>query len=527
MLPLTEPNKVTKIGRSKSPPTTPVEAGQPKPGGNIRPTKAVWRLKRIANGANPFLLLFVLIMMMPAGIPNLTGGNRDFNYRIPPSWSPEHESSYSFRAYMTDLSIWVMLTDLQPHQQCAAIVMRLGGSAREMARMITPQEMVNGGVQNGVAVDPVTYLMGALHQRFSALEEESRLTCMTEMLAFARRPGETINSLLARYETVRQRAVIEGQFVMSVEGCSLQILRAVGISSQQLFSLLQPFAGQLPTNDAQFNVLCTQLRRFGHITEGSPGNIASSLHGPPRQARPGSYLTDNQGTLREAAQNSPSMSSFFGNQQTGQDGHVWDNLVPAPPNPFDMWAAGGEGGTTDASQAYLQSGNSGGNRTVDTWGQMTSYPALSVDEDDSGTDTDTSSDDGVEDTQPIDITGMSEPDACEAVYLAYRRAKRNWRRFTGKPVRRFRRHFKRYTKTRYGKGRGKGRGFFWSQDDVFAYLKGKGKGHKGNTSGKGHGRLSLYQKTNPKGRDGKIMKCRRCNSEHHFERDCPQAKGGR
>ena len=37
----TEPNKVTKIVRSKSPPTTPVEAGWPKPGGNTKPVKAV------------------------------------------------------------------------------------------------------------------------------------------------------------------------------------------------------------------------------------------------------------------------------------------------------------------------------------------------------------------------------------------------------------------------------------------------------------------------------------------------------
>ena len=117
--------------------------------------------------------------------------------------------------------LWIMLTDLQPHQQCAAIIMRLGGSAREMARMITPQEMMNGGMLNGVMVDAVTYLLGSLHAKFSALEEESRLSAMTEMLAFARKPGETINGLLARYEVVRQRAAVEGQFVMSTEGCSL------------------------------------------------------------------------------------------------------------------------------------------------------------------------------------------------------------------------------------------------------------------------------------------------------------------
>ncbi len=143
--------------------------------------------------------------------------------------------------------------------------MRLGGAAREMARMMTPQEMMNGGLQNGVQVDPVTYLLGALHARFSALEEESRLASMTEMLAFARLPGENINTLLARYETVRQRAAIEGQFVMSTEGCPLQILRACGISSHQFSILLQPCQGQLPQRDAQLSQLCTQLRRLGRI----------------------------------------------------------------------------------------------------------------------------------------------------------------------------------------------------------------------------------------------------------------------
>ena len=39
------------------------------------------------------------------------------------------------------------------------------------------------------------------------------MSAMTEMLAFARRPGENVNSLLAFYETVRQRAALEGQFV--------------------------------------------------------------------------------------------------------------------------------------------------------------------------------------------------------------------------------------------------------------------------------------------------------------------------
>ena len=77
---------------------------------------------------------------------------------------------------------------------------------------------MNGGVINGQQLDPVTFLLTSLHNRFSALEEESRLQAMTEMLAFQRRQGEHINSLLARYDTVRQRAAVEGQFTMSIEG---------------------------------------------------------------------------------------------------------------------------------------------------------------------------------------------------------------------------------------------------------------------------------------------------------------------
>ena len=165
---------------------------------------------------------------------------------------------------MTDIALWIMLTDLQPHQQCAAIIMRLAGSAREMGRMISPQEMMFGSVRNGITLDPVTYLLGALHARFAVLDEEARVTSVTDMLALSRRPSESINALLARYEIVRQRAAVEGLFIVSIEGCALQLLCAYGTQPQQLLTLLQPFAGRLPQTDQQFTGKCMLLRRFGH-----------------------------------------------------------------------------------------------------------------------------------------------------------------------------------------------------------------------------------------------------------------------
>ena len=72
---------------------------------------------------------------------------------------------------MTDISLWVLRTDLAPHQQTSAIIMRLGGQAREFARCMSPQEIIGGGWRNGHLFDPVTYLLGALQLRFANLEE--------------------------------------------------------------------------------------------------------------------------------------------------------------------------------------------------------------------------------------------------------------------------------------------------------------------------------------------------------------------
>ena len=88
------------------------------------------------------------------------------------------------------------------------------------------------------------------------------------------------------------------------------------------------------------------------------------------------------------------------------------------------------------------------------------------------TDSETSSDSGQEDVGGPDTTRMSEQEAASVIYMAYRRAKRVWRRFTGKPVRKFRRSFRRHHHQQ-SKGKGRGRGFFWTQDDVVAYLKGQ------------------------------------------------------
>ena len=69
-----------------------------------------------------------------------------------------------------------------------------------------------------------------------------------------------------------------------------------------------------------------------------------------------------------------------------------------------------------------------------------------ADDDDSwnGTDSDTSTDNGEDNiTEPV-LENMSHTEAAEYIYMLYHRAKRMWRRFTNRPVRRIRRNMGKF-----------------------------------------------------------------------------------
>ncbi|MFM7988134.1 MAG: hypothetical protein ACKPKO_53360, partial [Candidatus Fonsibacter sp.] len=202
-------------------------------------------------------------------------------------------------------------------------------------RSITPDEIMNGGMVNGIQVDPVTYVVHGLQQRFALLDDEHRLAAMTQRLAFSRRHGETINGTLARYEVVRQRAAREGHFVMSWEGCALQLLRACNVSSQQMIQFLQPFQGRLPQDEAEFAILSSHMRRIGHILEHSPNNLGQLLHGN-RQAASGEYFTDTARGYLQTVDDAPVPSSF-----------LWADAPSSGPGwgtwPADITAGGSDG----------------------------------------------------------------------------------------------------------------------------------------------------------------------------------------
>ena len=102
--------------------------------------------------------------------------------------------------------MWVHLTDLNVRQQAAAICMALRGGAQQIIRQISPQDLQHGGIIGGVQLGPASYILTVLAIRFAQLDDESRLQAMTELWAFDKLPGEDINTFLAEYDVMRERA---------------------------------------------------------------------------------------------------------------------------------------------------------------------------------------------------------------------------------------------------------------------------------------------------------------------------------
>ena len=123
--------------------------------------------------------------------------------------------------------------------------------------------------------------MHALQERFGNLGEEVRAQSVNELMGFQRRGNEPIDSLLVRFDAIRARSAELGGAIISVQGVSWLLLRAIGITDTQLIQLLTPFGGLFPSTEAELSQLKTALRRMGHIMERAPGNLREGLRGPP------------------------------------------------------------------------------------------------------------------------------------------------------------------------------------------------------------------------------------------------------
>ena len=327
-------------------------------------------------------ILSILTLMHPGGSNN----DKHDPAKQAPSWGPDQESTRSFRSYVTDVGFFCIYNkELDQAQITVALIKRLTGAAREASRAIGYNEITNGGTINGIHHDPVSYLLNGLEMRFGQLHDEQRLAAMVEFKNFKKHPGEPINCLISRLEVARSRAALDGGYHESVEGCAMTLLgqHCCAVNAQQLITFLQPFGGRLPNTEEELLALLSQMKRIGHILEHAPNNLATVSSGSGgRQAGRGAYIASTS---------------------AGGDSTSWNPGIDTSSQVFTSW---GNAGAPAPSHPQISSNNLSLGSSTDGYPTAPPMRALMANHNDNadessvtssdatGTDTDTSSDDG-------------------------------------------------------------------------------------------------------------------------------------
>ena len=192
--------------------------------------------------------------------------------KIPPSWSPERDKVYPLRTWVQDVRLWAVGTDVEDVKQGPVCAMRIGGSAKEMIRELDLNILANGMLVAGdngqmQQITGLEALIRALSRHYAPLEQELEIHVISELLQFQRHVGEDTDSVINRFNLIRQRALDGAGFDMSWVGFAFLLLTVLGIHKSQWPLLLAPTQGALPRDQPQFNAFCQYVRRQGHLTD--------------------------------------------------------------------------------------------------------------------------------------------------------------------------------------------------------------------------------------------------------------------
>ena len=112
---------------------------------------------------------------------------------------------------MQEIDIWSAGTELQQEQMAPAVVQKLGGAARAIAREVPASELRDGryNATTGVQETGLVLLMRGLARRFGQFAVETSTRCIIDLLGFLRRQTESIDEALARFETLRGQVLAQ------------------------------------------------------------------------------------------------------------------------------------------------------------------------------------------------------------------------------------------------------------------------------------------------------------------------------
>ena len=392
--------------------------------------------------------------------------------RIPPSWNPQQERTYSFRKYRLDLELWVAATDMDAARQGPAIAMRLGGDARQLAHELGTAVLVQGQVVADAAGQPmqitgVQVLLQELAARYAPLQQEEQLHAIHAIMSFRRHQGESTDDLCARFGIITQRATDVGGVNLPIPANSWILLNAMGTPRSQWPMLLAATGGALPATAPQFRAMVEYMRRQGHLNDRGIDPVKSL-----------GFMTAHDDAPEPWHEEQQQDWGYFEQRQS----------------------------QSEPAMSYTAS---------ESWDEDLSSGSSQQDELDFS-----------------DLTGMSDNEVGESLYLAYAFAKRRWRRFTGGA--KGSKGPRKGSGKKSSKGPRKGPGGkhaprayttsdaspdqWHAASDPWHLDFAEQHAFKGSSKGKA-------RRGNPLGRDGKPLTCRVCNSTEHFAAVCPQSQG--
>lgn len=263
--------------------------------------------------------------------------------KVPPAWR-DGDRAYTFRELSPDIVLWCISCAITADKQAGTIIGQLSGNARKVAKSIDPSVLQNGGLYNmndgrGTKYySGVTILMHSLANAFAPLDVEVSVHIIQELLTYRRTPAESIDSALSRFELLLARAHALGGFMFGPSGAAWYLLHALGIPKLMWVIYLQPFNGNVPTDENEFTHLLAYICRQGHVFE-EGGIGARGLPATLSAGAGSSFMTGAADPLQSKDPWSSGVSA--GGFMNGMSGEASSSTVPTvSPSTANPWIPG-------------------------------------------------------------------------------------------------------------------------------------------------------------------------------------------
>ena len=475
-----------------------------------------------------------------------TKRSRIISLKVPPLYHTEVDGiEYTLMDWLEDVKRWCVIAEVEAYRQGPLLSLAIDGIAGQYARLIPDEILIAGEVQDWndgrgpihrSGVEIILKLVVGLNPPNA---QAIQLNAVNAWRQFHRRENETTRATVNRLRLVIHDCEEKGRYPIAPIQRAEKLTQIFQLTDEQWSTYMRPYGGRLPETIQELAILENELQRDFELKESrKPGAVVTPLTALRKQGHAHFAEQSPMDADQQAIALAPSFPVHFQDQRS----------------PYPM---------RDETSAYMAAGHNSfpNHYEYNAASSSSAYPTQHQNDDWTLPDFDDDDDVSYESTEgsnedtwareeradptpsnPIELAadlGMprdTDPDTLlREAHFKFRRSHRTYRKAAGKPYprrtgRTKRHYFKRQFRRPKGKGKGKGkrrRGFYMIDDQygepqaywidlehvpeavVETYF-----GRKGGSKGK--------QGMNPIGKDGKRMRCFKCDSETHLERACPQ-----